>query len=167
MSRLVLVACGCCLALALGACGDDGEMTTAEYFAEVEAVGATFVEARDAMAARVDAAEDRRDAAREYYTGGLAAFETLMSEFESLKPPEEVREVHDRFVARGRALVSAGEGAVEALEGVETLTELAVFENSDAVTAFISANNAAIDSCVEMEEAAADHGITMDLLCPE
>lgn len=166
MNRLVVAVCACCFALVVAACGDSGEMKSAEYFAELEAAAITFAEGRDAMMARVDASEDRIEGTREYYTGGLAAFEPLMSEVESLRPPPEVSEIHDRFLANGRALVSATESVLEELEGVDTMSLLSVFENSAAVTTFVSANDAAIESCVELTQAAADSGITVDLRCP-
>lgn len=167
MNRLVLAVCGCCLALVLAACGDDDAMSAEEYFSEVEAIGIEFDIARDAFLARADAMEDPIASARVYFADGKTAFATLMSKVDALNPPEDIKEAHDRFVDRGRALLSATEGALEELASVNTVSGLLTdFDSSAAVATFESANNASIQSCVEMEQVAADYGITVDLRCP-
>ncbi len=165
MNRLALAASGCCLALLLAACGDNGEMSAAEYFAELEAAAITFDDDADASDTRARAIEDRVEGAREFFRGGLTVLKTLVSEVESLSPPADVREAHDRALANGRDVASALEGVINELEGVDTPSELGVVENSAALTALDSASDAFTQSCVELTQAAADNEITVDLRC--
>ena len=165
MDRLVLGAFGCCLALLLAACGDTGEMSATEYFAELEVAAVTFDDDAAASDTRAEAIEDRVEGTREFVEGRLAVLETVVSEVESLSPPADVRETHDRALANGRALAGVLESVLDELEGVETPSELAVVVNGPAFAAYDSASEAFTQSCVELTQAAARNGITVDLRC--
>jgi len=170
LGRTMIALATAALLLTAAACGDDGQPSASAYF---EGLDAALQHADDRTAASVDAAlpdpagdvtlEQTKDLLRSTLEERAAIHDELLAKLADLHPPANASRLHglfidaikdlDKQIAPYRDRVLAADSD-EALDAAAQDTELL----DDAMSALA-------DLCIDMEDAASEHGISLDLGC--
>jgi hypothetical protein len=178
----VLLACALlfCSAAAF-ACGGGGGGTTAaghtpsgtagpvltllEYFQKVQALNAQSVQRLDALSTLLvpsPSADQALQLARDAIAQEGAILKDLRDALQQLSPPPEVRAAHNEVINALSAFLGYSQKANDAAATATNLVDVAKFLGSKETRAL---DARLTDSCLALQKAAADHGITIDLGC--
>jgi hypothetical protein len=166
-TRLVPLALIAVLVLAFGAivaaCDGDDALTLEEFFQRLEQVADEF----EADSAPLEeelgqlTEESSPDEALDIIRRQADLIEDFVDELDDLSPPDEAADLMDEVVSAGRDVVQALRDGIDDAEGAESIEEaFANFETWEVSTRFDQ-------TCLDVEQLAADNGITIDLDCGE
>src|SRR5215204_1785355 len=146
----------------------DGAMSEEAYFAEMETISqnaddelASWEDStRDAFA-NVTSAEEATEAFRPLLEDAREIVQTTLDEIEDLSPPDEVADEHTAFADSIRALLKEFQ---RLLDDYDTLG----FEGVGAAVQgqdLQSLERASDEACADLQDAAEDSGVDVDLNC--
>jgi len=156
------------LAVGAGACtdGGGGALTLEEFFQRVEELDADFEAGNAEIEAELGELSDEE--ALDQGPDLLGRLAELVGEFvdelAALDPPEEATDLLEEAVSAGRNVADTFDGLVAELEGAQSLDDLfSFFEDPD----FMAARGRFSQVCSDLEQLAADNGITIELNCED
>jgi hypothetical protein len=147
--------------MAGAACGDGGErLTLEEYFQLLDELDDAFSTTSAEIDREIGASEDL-DEIRGLMGDTVTAFDDFIDGLEDLDAPDEVREPHDEAAAGLKAFRDELRAGVDETASATTVDEaFAAFDDLD-----YSGSEQAQVACRELEQIAADNGITVDFYC--
>ena len=155
MGRWVAVMAGAAL-VAVG-CGGGTQLTTEEYFAELEAVSIEFDEA----VPDIDFSD--LDSVKDGFRTGQEANRDFLSALKSLSPPDDLSDLHDETVSDGDAALDDLDTIVDRVLDADSIEELeSIFEDIGELS---DSSDRFTERCFELEEAGSAAGIQVELRC--
>lgn len=170
--QFIVVALGLlALSLSAGACKGEGraELTAADYFAQVDQLDADLMQKLDELLPESEAAAASGDAEQAVLTlqKQAEAIRRFADGLAALNPPTDLAQTHQAAVEGAseieQAFSNATDNAAAAQPPASSPDEMfeAAFQGVDLTTLFDQYNAA----CLDIEAAAANAGITIDLDC--
>jgi hypothetical protein len=171
--RLLVVAGAVGLLLAFGmmagACknGGGGALTLEEFFQRVDELDSELNEQSDALFASLEDTQDPAEAVeqlRDIFPQQAGLFQDFRDDLADLDPPAEAESLHHEALEAFDGVIAAVDGLVGQLDSVESLDDLdALFVDSE----FSAADERLTQVCLDLEQLAADNGITVDFNCED
>ena len=154
-------------ATALTGC-TDGAMSAEAYFSELETISqkaddelaAWEDSTRDAFA-NVTSAEEATEAFRPLLEDAREIVQTTLDEIEDLSPPDEVADEHTAFADSVRALLRQFQGLLDDYDTLGFEGVIAAIQGQD----LRSLERASDEACADLQNAAEDSGVDVDLNC--
>lgn len=154
---------------ALAGCSDES-MSSEAYFSELEAVFQKADDASDEMRDRTQnalenatSAEDADEVFRPLLEDTIEYLQTGLDELEDLSPPDEVADEHAAFTASIRSTVHEFE---RLLDDYDTLGFEGVLSAAQGQE-FRSLSRASDEACADLQNAADEGGVDVDLRCED
>ncbi len=169
MLRRPMMALAAAMILFAAACSDGGPSASA-YF---EGLDAALQQADDRTAASVDAAlpdpaadvtlEQNKDLLRTTLEERAAIHDELLATLADLHPPANANRLHGLFI---NAIKGLDEQIVPYRDRLLAADSVEAFDAAARGTELLDdAMSALADLCLDMEDAASEHGISLDLSC--
>lgn len=162
---LGLLAAGCG-----GSKSDDGKATSGpltmeEYFQKLDEVdnvaSARFAQMRAQLSQQQPEAETLRTL-QDVYPEEVATLEDLVASMEALKPPADVKDVHDAAVAALKNSVDVARKNSDEIQSATSAQQATDLLSNQETT---QANEQTANTCLALEKAGTDREITVDLDC--
>jgi hypothetical protein len=146
----------------------DGAMSEEAYFAEMEAISqnaddelASWEDStRDAFA-NVTSAEEATEAFRPLLEDARDIVQTTLDEIEDLSPPDEVADEHTAFADSIRALLKEFQRLLDDYDTLGFEGVVAAIQGQDLQ----GLERASDEACADLQDAAEDSGVDVDLNC--
>jgi hypothetical protein len=146
----------------------DGAMSAEAYFAELETISQNADDelaawedsTRDAFA-NVTSAEQATEAFRPLLEDASQILQTTLDEIEDLSPPDEVADEHTAFADSVRALHEEFQRLLDDYDTLGFEGVVAAIQGQDLQ----SLERASDEACADLENAAEDSGVDVDLNC--
>ncbi len=166
---LPVVATAAALTLACGGGDSSGSagppLTLEQYFQQLDAIDNTaqarFQEIGRQLAERLPEAEALAKI-QEVYPERVATFRDLLDGMERLRPPAEVEDEHDAAVDALRESVKGSEKSAKSIAGATSFSQVSEVLNSQES---MDASKQTSDTCLALEKAGTERGISVDLDC--
>lgn len=145
--------------------GTSGPLTLDQYFQRLDEIDDKAAERFDRIGARLeeDLPEDEAlDVLREVLPQQVTTLKDLLEGVEALEPPAEVKDAYDEALDALRDFIGVSEDTADRVAEAESFREVTTILNDQASGA---ASQRLVETCLALEEAAADHGIEVDLDC--
>jgi hypothetical protein len=146
----------------------DGAMSEEAYFAEMESISqnaddelASWEDStRDAFA-NVTSAQEATEAFRPLLEDAREIVQTTLDEIEALSPPDEVADEHTAFVDSIRALLNEFQRLLDDYDTLGFEGVVAAIQGQELQ----SLERASDEACADLQNAADDSGVDVDLNC--
>jgi hypothetical protein len=152
---------------ALAGCSD-GAMSTEAYFAELETIAqktddasAAWQERTQDALAGITSAQEATEVFRPLLEDGLEIIQTAHDELEQLSPPDEIADEHTAFVDSIRATLQEFQRLRDDYDTLGFEGVVAAIQGQDLQ----SLDRASDEACADLQTAAEDRGVDVDLNC--
>ncbi len=167
---VVLTLSGCSLsALACGGGGTGGSegppLTLEQYFQQLDAIDNTSQARFERIGQQLSEQQPPEQALstiKDVYPEEVATLQDLLGGMERLRPPAEVKSEHDAAVDALRSLVEVTEKNAKSIASATLFSQVTDLLSSQEST---DASKKTSDTCLALEKAGTDRGITVDLDC--
>jgi hypothetical protein len=146
----------------------DGAMSTEAYFSDLEAIAqktddasAAWQERTQAALAGITSAQEATEVFRPLLEDGLEIIQTALDELEELSPPDEIADEHTAFVDSIRATLQEFQRLRDDYDTLGLEGVAAAIQGQDLQ----SLDRASDEACADLQNAAEDRGIDVDLNC--
>ena len=104
--------------------------------------------------------DERRDRLEELLDESLEIFDDYLDDADNLDPPEDLKELHERYIAAVDELRNELGDAVAAFKEADSIGEAGA-----ALSSFDVPTDRASQICEDLEDAARDQDVEVDLQC--
>jgi len=157
------------VSLLLAACGGGGgkeEMTLDEYFQQFDAIEESMKTSVGALEESGAAVGEDVQATRDYVDGYYDVVQKGLTDVKALKPPAEVKDAHDEFVASLGNMIALWKDLSGRLANVQTPEELGtLLTGLQSETQWTETAQQFTDACRALQTIATDKGIEVTLDC--
>lgn len=153
------------LLIACDSGGGGPPMTADAYFAEVQAADDQASARFDQIAVQLEELQtgsDPLETLTDVYSQQVATLRDLADQLDELNPPEDVQDVHDAAVAALKDSVDVTQESSEAIRQASQLDDVQAFLERSEVA---ETDHATSQTCMALEAAGTELGITVDLDC--